>query len=332
MKGRVVMYGTGIVLMIALCSTAGAEKVGTIVALKPPVTIERNGAEYTGNLGDEIYLKDVITTGISGSAKILFEGKVILVVAENTTVEITKHLFDVKQNTANSIFDLKSGLVRAILEKYHNTSLDISSRNAIAGVRGTDFLMRYTSEKEMTQVYVLRGVVEVKQRLETVPGVVSLKENQWTEINAGNPPGAPQMLSKEAAEELKGQTSLPEQVSSKSQKAFKPADRGDAGGKAREKQMKNAAGEGTIIKAQNPQVSVVGQDLILPSSVGGGSGGGAAGLGGGAASAGAGSVGGARGLPGGSGVRVDQGGRPGGIGPAVGRPGDSGGVSGILGR
>ncbi|MCX6355664.1 MAG: FecR family protein [Candidatus Aureabacteria bacterium] len=331
MKGRFVMCGAGILLMVALCSTAGVEKVGTIVALKPPVMIERNGVESAANLGDEIHLKDVVTTGIAGRAKILFDGKVILVVAENTTIEITKHLFDIKQNTANSIFDLKSGLVRAILEKYHNTSLDISSRNAIAGVRGTDFLMRYTSEKEMTQVYVLRGVVEVKQRLETMPGAVSLKENQWMEIAAGNPPGAPQMLPKESAETLRGETSLPEQVSSKSQKAFKPAARSDAGEKAREKQMKKAAGEGTIIKAQNPQVSVVGQDLILPSSVGGGPGGGTSGLAGGAASA-ASSVGSARGLPGGSGVRVDQGGRPGGIGPAVGRPGGSGGVSDILGR
>ncbi|MCX6357467.1 MAG: FecR family protein [Candidatus Aureabacteria bacterium] len=301
-----------------------AEKVGVIVSIKAPVMIQREGKEFNANLGEEVHLGDTVRTGIPGRVKVLLDGRVMLMVIENTEVAIEKHLYDQKTNTTNSVFDLKNGFVRTILEKFHDTSLDINSRNAIAGVRGTDFLMRYTPDRDLTQVYVLRGTVEVRNRLEGVPGPVSLMEKQWVEVAGSRAPGQPQALSSEAADALAGETTMPDQVSGKAQKAFKAAKGGKAGGRGTSKKVADGTG---INQPPNTQVSVVGRDFIPPASVGMG---GAAGAVGGTASARA--ADGSRPLPGGSGARVDQGGRPGDIGSTLGRPGSSGGVPDILGR
>lgn len=330
MKRCFVPVCTLVLALVLISSARAAEKVGVIVSIKAPVTIQREGAEFAANLGEEIHLGDLVRTGISGKAKILFEGRVILVIIDNTEVEISKHLYDPKENTTKSFFELKSGFVRTILEKYHDTSLDISSRNAVAGVRGTDFLMKYTPDRDQTQVYVLRGAVEVKSRLEAVPGAASVRERQWIEVLGSRPPGPAQALSKEAARDLEAKTSMPDQVSGKSHKAFRAAR--DAGGKAGERvPSKKIVGGAGLSQPQNPQVSVVGRDFIPPASIISGAGGSVAGAGGAAGSSGIGSAA-DRGIPGSSTIRVDQGGRPGDVGSAVGRPGDSGGVPDILGR
>lgn len=257
-----------IALFLLVITTGGASvvNVGVITAIKVPVTIQRGDDEFSAQLGDEIFLSDLIKTGIAGRAKILFEGEVILIVAEETTVTITKNLYDSKRRWRDVIYDLRKGMIRTMLEKYsRDSSFIVNSQNAVAGVKGTDFLVRYSQGRELTRIYVLDGKVEVKSRLETVPGIALLTADQWTEVAGNISPAEPRSLTEKEAGELREMTSISDQVTASSMKNFRTdSDRRARAGKALGKSDLPAA----YIPPGNPQVSVAGRDLIIrPSAV-----------------------------------------------------------------
>ncbi|MCX6354874.1 MAG: FecR family protein [Candidatus Aureabacteria bacterium] len=259
-------------IAVTLLFAAGSyaeDEVGVFTAMKMPVTIVRENSEFAPNLSEKIYLHDVIQTGVGGQAKVLFNDNNILVITEDTTIEITKHLADTEKKWRDTLFNLKKGFIRSMLQEYSQDSLSvIQSGNAIAGVRGTDFLVRYTPASELTQVYVLDGTVEVQQRKEHIAGVTRLTANHWTDVKARNAPEQPRVLTKEAADSLRKATSITDQLSDKSRKNLKSAEirsgAGSKGGSAAKSDMRKAAAQ-----SGSPQVSVVGKDFILPASVGG---------------------------------------------------------------
>jgi len=312
------------------------DEVGVYTAKKMPETIVRDNSEFAPNLSEKIYLHDVIQTGVGGQAKVLFNDNNILVITEDTTIEITKHLADTEKKWRDTLFNLKKGFIRSLLQEYSQDSLSvIQSGNAIAGVRGTDFLVRYTPGSELTQVYVLDGTVEVKQRMETIAGVIRLTANHWTDVKARNSPEQPRVLTKEAADSLRKATSIADQLSDKSRKNLKSADirsgAGSKGGSTAKTDIRKASAQ-----SGSPQVSVVGKDFILPAKLGGqgssitGAGSAVSAVSGSSSSA-AGRAGSSRGTV--SGIVPGGGSGSGGIsGITGGGGGGGGGISGIVGH
>jgi hypothetical protein len=315
------------------CAGASPEGIGVITALKGPVTIQRGGTMVSPRLGDAIEMHDVITTGIGGGVKILFQGRVISILGENTSVEITQHFFDTTVNRRDSVFSLRSGLIRSLIEKFTKDSrYIIGTDNAIAGVKGTDFLVRYTPGRRLTQVYVLEeGEVEVRNRLEAVTGFVTLSPNQWTEVAGKNAPEPARVLTKVSADALRSETLLPDQVDLRSREKYKAGAGADVGKNKARKLVEASSARRPAVNPQNPQVDIVGQDFILPSGAIPGAAAGAQGL----SPGGAGAAGARGALPGGGGGRVGPGGRPGSPGGLIGAPGgegQGGGLPGLIGK
>ena len=249
-----------------------AQVVGKITGLKPSVMIERNGREFAAGLNEDILLRDVVRTGIGGRAKVVLKDEVMLTVAENTAVEITEHLFDEKKNWRNDSLHIQKGLIRLLLRMYgQDSNFVVNSGNAVAGAKGTDFLVRYdpTPARELTQVYVLEGIVDVHNRLKTIPGLVRLTANEWSEVLTRQRPKPPHKLSREAADALRNETSLAEQVTKASKKNFGSATAKNSDMLKQQGALKRK-GPPVAKEAGNPYVDIVGQDMIFPGSLGGG--------------------------------------------------------------
>lgn len=255
-----------VLICFALCAVAPAEPVGVITALRLPATLIRGGESMTARLGDEVHVRDMIQTGIGGRAKILFKDDVMIFISENTAVEISRHLYDLKRGWRDSIFDLRKGMIRSMFEKYtRDSSFIVDSGNAIAGAKGTDFLVRYSPDEELTQVWVFAGLVEVRSRLakEALPAL--LKLNSMTEVKGSMAPAAARPLSDREAAELKGESSFQDEVRPEARKELGPSGK-SVGVSAKPKGLPKVTGvQQPFARPQNPQVSVVGQDFIPPS-------------------------------------------------------------------
>lgn len=257
-----------LVLLAACAAPARAEKVGVFTAVKSPLSVRRDGAALSPRVGDEIHLADSVQTGAGGRAKILFDDDVILVVTENTVVEITKHLFDIRKTWRDSIFDLRKGMIRSTLEKYSpDSSFIVRSPNAVAGVKGTDFLVRYAPGTEpLTDVYVFKGAVEVKNPLAASSGAVLIGMNQRLAVRGDSavPPPAPLPAGERGI--LDAASSLADQVSAKAGRAFgvSPPAAADRSGPG----IRASGGILSPARSDNPQVSVAGMDFIPPKGAG----------------------------------------------------------------
>lgn len=240
-----------------------AAHVGVFTAVKAPVAVLRGDETISARVGDELRLGDCVQTGVGGRAKILFQDEVLLLVTENTAVAITKHLFDTKRSWRDSVFDLRKGMIRSTLEKYSpDSAFIVNSPNAIAGVKGTDFLVRHTPGAEpLTELFVFQGTVEVKNRLARLPDTVSLTAGSRTEVRGNAPPLLSSPLSASDRGELDAASSLADQVTAKACKGV-VAPLAGMRGRGQRGAASAAGGVQGAMQTQNLQVSVAGQDFI----------------------------------------------------------------------
>lgn len=210
--------------MVVVIAGIGAEKgysqpteeaIGLITALEGEVFLFRPG-ETVGEqaqLKDDIFLQDTIVTGDRSKVKIVFKDDSILSLGENTRMEITEFVFQPEQNFRQSIFTVTLGKLRVLIGRLfgEDSRVQVRTPTAIAGVRGTYFIVNVISE-EITEIIVLEGEVEVMNILDTVVGEVTLRANESTQIQLNLPPAAPIIVPPQTLETLKQETQLIEET------------------------------------------------------------------------------------------------------------------------
>jgi len=99
---------------------ADDQPIGSITAIEGEVWLGHEGekALYPAMLGDPIYRKDHIQTERGSRVQILFEDESLLNLAENTTIQITEHIYSPEENRRSSVFRIMMGKVRAIVGRY----------------------------------------------------------------------------------------------------------------------------------------------------------------------------------------------------------------------
>ncbi len=116
---------------------------GELVYFEGEITLQRNNEIYTEDdieIGSEIEEYDLISTGDDGYAEIMIESavskEIIIKVEPNSNM-----YFSVKKQGESANFNLKllSGNIFAKVDKIiGNGKMDISSKSAVMGIRGTE--------------------------------------------------------------------------------------------------------------------------------------------------------------------------------------------------
>ena len=134
------------------------EKVGVATTVVGPVTVTRAALPAAPlKFKDDIFLRDRVTTGDDAITRILLGGKVIVTARERSTLVIT-------EVPGLSTIDLASGRIAVAVDKTRMKSgerVEVRTPNAIAGVRGTVFIVE--AQPSISTVTVLRGLVDVSR-------------------------------------------------------------------------------------------------------------------------------------------------------------------------
>jgi hypothetical protein len=134
------------------------QKVGVATTVVGPVTVTRAALPAAPlKFKDDIFLRDRVTTGDDAITRILLGGKVIVTARERSTLTIT-------EVPGLSTIDLASGRIAVAVDKTRMKSgerVEVRTPNAIAGVRGTVFIVE--AQPNISTVTVLRGLVDVSR-------------------------------------------------------------------------------------------------------------------------------------------------------------------------
>jgi hypothetical protein len=106
-------------------------------------------------------------------------------------------VFDPSASNFSSLMRLVSGKARALVGAYYRTTgavYEVKTPTAVAGVRGTSFLVAYNPDTDATQVIGIHGQVQVRSVSERVGGAVFITAQEATTVFRNLPPTAPEMM------------------------------------------------------------------------------------------------------------------------------------------
>jgi len=169
------------VLAAAAPVLAQTTPAGIVTAVHGSATIVRAATSQTGPLRfkDDVFLYDRVATGERSMARILLGGKAVVTARERSILTITAV-------PGAATLDLESGRLLLAVAKgamRPGESIDIKTRNAVIGIRGTVVIADFVpgdardGSDDATVFTILRGAVEVAQvdPLTTRPTGASLR-------------------------------------------------------------------------------------------------------------------------------------------------------------
>lgn len=176
---------------------AGGGEVGTIAALQGKAHIERGGEQVTAEIGSAVGIGDVLVTAEDGKLRIVFQDDSVLSLAENSRVLIDENVFDLDSGKAKSLFELLRGKVNAAVSEYYRrrgNAYEIRTDTAVAGVRGTEFAVRFDPAKQLTEIIGIDGTVEVQSVRDPQAPTVLVTAHEITVVEENQPPTPPRRL------------------------------------------------------------------------------------------------------------------------------------------
>tara|TARA_B100000749_G_C18450156_1_gene476115 strand:+ start:24571 stop:25572 length:1002 start_codon:yes stop_codon:yes gene_type:complete len=119
----------------------------------------------------KIYETDTIITGSKSAVVLIFNDLNRVFIHADTEVQITEYTQAKEKKRRRALLDLKKGKLRSsVKQKYENSQQSfyrVRSKSAVAGVRGTDFVVEISSgTKQETKISTLSGEVGLSGRFE----------------------------------------------------------------------------------------------------------------------------------------------------------------------
>jgi hypothetical protein len=171
-----------------------AQDVGTVASTRGVAEVVRAGAVTPAAVGMGIELGDELRTG-DGQMRVLFQDESVIDLAENSHLVVDQQVFAPAENRFTSLMRLVSGKARALVGKYYKTpgaSYEVETPTAVAGVRGTTFLVSYSPDTDATEVVGIRGQVAVRSVSERIGETVFVTAHEATTVQRDEAPTPPQ--------------------------------------------------------------------------------------------------------------------------------------------
>ena len=191
--------GTLLLLTVLSMSRAiAAQEVGTVAAIDGSGKIGRGDVWITATPGAAIQRGDELRTGRPGRMRIVFQDDTVLTVSDDSRVVVDEQVFDPNQGKSRSVLGLLEGRVSALVSEYYHRSgavYEIRTATAVAGVRGTEFVVTYDPRDDRTEVAGLSGTVQVFSAFDRSGRGVFITAQEATTVTRGRSPTAPRRLS-----------------------------------------------------------------------------------------------------------------------------------------
>jgi len=168
-------------------------------------------------LASPVFLKDKIATETNSKVSFAFDDASTISIGENARVTITKHIFDPDKNLRQTVVEVSLGAVRFVVTKGKNkdSTFKVVSPAAIAGVRGTEFVVIVKPDGTTTFVGLEGSIETIPFSPEGKPGkaqIISGNHSQQISESgqAGEVTRVPSELLQKAKQETAIEATIPE--------------------------------------------------------------------------------------------------------------------------
>lgn len=175
-----------------------AEVAGTVAALDGPADVQHAGATTPAPLkpADDVFLGDRLHTGENSRARLALRDDSVITLAPDSELELTAQLVGPAKATAH--LGLAAGAARAVVPDRYGTpgsQFDVTTPTAVAGVRGTSFLIVFDVRRRLTRVLGITHRTWVRGRRDTAGKYeVVVGPDELTEVPENGRPSRPHKL------------------------------------------------------------------------------------------------------------------------------------------
>lgn len=211
-----------IVFLSFLASSTWAAdlSIGEITFVQGSVDVVRAGGRLIihAKTGTTISKGDTIKTGNGSKAAIKLKDESSVYVAANSNMELTDYNIDAGQKKRNGLVKAFAGKVRLAVSmiikesdsvsEWKSTNFSIETPTAIAGVRGTDFVVSVHPGR--TMLVVLEGVVSFMSISGNIGREVVIGANQSSNVKKNAPPAKPSTITLQQRQSIISETTPPQ--------------------------------------------------------------------------------------------------------------------------
>jgi len=150
-KRNLAMSLTQFKLLIALAFAATvapfsamATEAGMVKTVSGTVRIERNGLAIPALVGTPVEAQDRVVTGSDGSVGLTLKDDTLLSAGPNSVLALNRFAFNSTTNEGSISLQVLKGTLRAVsglIARQSPGSLEVKTRTATVGIRGTDFII-----------------------------------------------------------------------------------------------------------------------------------------------------------------------------------------------
>ncbi|MBW2703601.1 MAG: FecR domain-containing protein [Deltaproteobacteria bacterium] len=138
------------------------QAVGFVAAVRAPAWLERAGAKIEPRIGEMLRVGDILCTGKKGRLKVLMSDDSVIALGSKSRLVLDSHRFAAKTHQRSTSLRLIRGRVRALVHKLvadEKPDFEVRTRTAVAGVRGTEFLIIADDEGAQVRLVTFSGSV-----------------------------------------------------------------------------------------------------------------------------------------------------------------------------
>ena len=205
MKNIILLFTVSLLINISLFADSS---IGKVIAVRGDAVIKDQYGDMSElKRGRDVYVGEEIYTKSSSYVKIFLKDDSVLTIGEDSRFKAKKFIYNDSERT--SVFQLFKGKLKAVINKFVNKAMknhvSVETPTAVAGVRGTEFIVGVgdNGNAKETSVDVLDGAVEVSDS--SGNGSVLVTKGFFTKVLMGRSPLQPQQLTPKALKMIRRQ-------------------------------------------------------------------------------------------------------------------------------
>ena len=178
----------GIVLAATVVLAQQPDSIGQVVALTGQAAVQHRAGTSIEPLTmqSRLYQDDLIYTQAASKVRLALVDGTTLVLGEQSTLHLTKFVYAPGQSQ-KSLLTVVQGAFKLVISKVlPRSTFEVHTTNAVAAVRGTEWLGQVT--RDATAILVLEGEVAVSHARPEVRGTVLLTAGTGTDVVGQQPP------------------------------------------------------------------------------------------------------------------------------------------------
>jgi len=188
------------VLIPLVAAAAAAQAVGTVATLEGTVEIDRAGTTLVAAAGFEVEQGDVVRTGTAGRIRLLLRDDTVVNLGASSTLTLDEQVLGDGATPPQSMLQLLAGKVRVLVSNVYtqpNAEFEVKTPTAVAGVRGTEFVVTHDAAVAATEVIGISGKVEVNGSADLEARGVFVRAREITRVDEDGVPSPPRRLEDE---------------------------------------------------------------------------------------------------------------------------------------